>query len=297
MKATLSVILSAILWGVISLFVKALGNLGFSEIQISLVRTMVAMLVFSISSTIRDPRILKIRLKDLWIFIGTGFLSVFLMNLSYFYTVINGQTSVATVLLYTAPAFIIVFSAVFFKERITHMKILCLILTITGCVFVSGVIGNSSKVGYDVLLSGFAAGMTYSLYSIFGKYAEKYGYHAMTTTTWTFIVAFAFSLPFSHPFATIRLLFSSFEAAAWGLGIGIIPTAGAYFFYTWGLQKMEAGKAGILVSLDLLIGTMIGIICYKEPYNPMKIIGILLVLVSVIVLNIHKSRKSEDSLR
>ena len=55
--------------------------------------------------------------------------------------------SIAAVLLYTAPAIVMVISAVAFKEKITVQKISALLLALLGCVLVSGIIGTKALVG------------------------------------------------------------------------------------------------------------------------------------------------------
>ena len=89
--AELSVLLAGILWGVINIFVKTLSAHGMDPLQISAVRMTVAAVVFTIFVLIKDRSLFRIRLKDIWIFAGTGIVSIVLFNTCYFYTVVNSQ--------------------------------------------------------------------------------------------------------------------------------------------------------------------------------------------------------------
>ena len=163
----LSILAAGILWGCISLFINPLCDMGFSVVQISVIRQFISALLFGILILITDPSRFRIRLKDIWIFICSGVVSVSLFGACYFYTIEQSQASVAVVLLYTSPIFVMIISAIAFKEKVTVQKLAALVLTFAGCVFCSGLIGNSYTVRASVLLTGLASGLFYALYTIF----------------------------------------------------------------------------------------------------------------------------------
>lgn len=289
-KPVLAVIAAGVLWGIINLFVKQLSAVGIDPLQISLIRMAIAAVCFSLFVLIKDKSKFKIRLKDIWMFACTGIVSIVLFNTCYFYTTIHSQASIAVVLLYTSPVFVMIFSAIFFKEKITWQKILALILTICGCVLVAGLLDSSASISFQVLLTGIASGLFYALYSIFGEIALK-KYDTMTVTVWTFLFGLLGSLPLGKPAATIRALGDKPILILSAFGIGILSTVLPYFLYTWGLGRMETSKAAILVAVEPLVGCVIGMTLFQEPHNFMKILGIILILASIFVLNLNLGRK------
>ena len=82
----------------------------------------------------------KIKLKDLWVFLGAGLLSLTMFGLAYMNAMQEMSLSMAVVLLYTSPIFVILLSAPLFKERITPVKVVALVLVIIGAVFTTGVV-------------------------------------------------------------------------------------------------------------------------------------------------------------
>lgn len=285
----ISVLLAGILWGVINIFIKRLSAGGLDALQISAIRMTVAVIVFSLFVLIKDRSKFRIRLRDIWIFACSGIISVVLFNTLYFYTMINSQASVAVVLLYTSPIFVMLISALVFKEKITFQKIAALILTFVGCVLVAGVIGGYYVIPPLVIVTGIGSGLFYALYSIFGTIGLK-KYDTMTMTVWTFIFGFAAALPLGKPAQTIAAFRADPTLILWGIGIGIVSTVLPYFFYTWGLQRMEPSRAAILVAIEPMVGCVIGMTVFHEPHNALKIIGILLILASIVVLNIRIRR-------
>ena len=281
----LSVILAGILWGVINLFIRALSGGGLDALQISLLRTAGAAVLFSLFLLIRDPKRFRVRFRDLWLFVGTGIVSLVLFNVCYFHTMITSEASVAVVLLYTSPVFVMLLSALFFRERITFPKILALVLTTAGTVLVAGLLGSGARLSLPVLLTGIGSGLFYALYSIFGNLALR-KYDPMTVTVYTFLFAFAGSIPLGKPLATFRALAGDPVLILWGIGIALVSTALPYFFYTWGLARMEAGRAAILVAVEPLVGALIGIFAFGEDHGILKLLGIFLILAAVVLLNL-----------
>lgn len=283
--ATISVIASGVLWGVISLFIKNMSSYGLDAMQITSIRLILAAVCFTLFVFLKDKQIFKIELKDIWMFIGTGIFSVVLFNCTYFYTMIHSQASVAVVLLYTSPAFVMILSTVFFKEKINLSKATALIMTFLGCVFVAGILDAGTKIKPFVIFTGICSGFLYALYTIFGRVALK-KYDTMTVTAYTFISGAVFSIPIGKLRGAFEIVLKQPKLIVLCFGIGIISTVLPYFFYTWGLERMESGKAAILVAVEPVVGAVIGMTFFHESCDVKKIIGIILIVGAIIVLNI-----------
>jgi drug/metabolite transporter (DMT)-like permease len=61
------------------------------------------------------------------------------------------------------------------------------------------------------------------------------------------------------------------------------------------LQGLETGKAAILVTVEPLVATLIGFLLWKEQVSFFKVIGILLILVSVLLLSLGNRDSKECS--
>ena len=245
-KPALAVLCAGVAWGVISLFVRALSAAGLRPLQISLIRMVTSTVCFFPLMALRDPAKLRIRLRDLWMFVGTGIVSVVLFNSLYFYTTVQSQASVAVVLLYTSPAFVLLLSALIFKEKITRLKLLCLGMTVLGCALVGGIFGASYRLTGRVLLAGLGSGFFYALYTIFARLALR-RYDSTTVTAYTFLLGALGSLPLGKAADTASTVAGTPILLLFCLGIGVISTVLPYVLYTWGLQRMDSGRAAILL--------------------------------------------------
>ena len=99
------VILSGVLWGIISIFLKGLYSAGFSALQVMFFRGFISSVFMAIFLFVKDKSLLKFKLKDIWLFLGTGVISLTFFSLCYFYTILESGASVAVILLYTSPIF------------------------------------------------------------------------------------------------------------------------------------------------------------------------------------------------
>ena len=290
-KAAAYVLFSGILWGVINVFVINLDRYGFDSMQISLIRMFIAAVLFGLYLFIFDRDKLKIDIKDIWMFALTGIVSVVIFNVMFFYVAVKGESSIAVTLLNTAPIFVMVISAIFFKEKITAKKIVALVVTILGCFMVTGFLGGSYKAPFMIVLIGILSGFFYSLYSIFSKIAFK-KYEIETVCFWTFVLAFIGSIPLGKPADLIEKVVANPVSIWYCLGIGIICTALPYFFFTWGLRRLDPSVAQVLACVEPLIGAVIGMVFYGDSTSFIKILGIALILFALVLLNINFKKKS-----
>ena len=227
--------------------------------------------------------LLRIRLRHLPLFLGTGVVSVVFFTLLYFSCQEQCSLAVAAILLYTAPAFVMLMSALLFRERITKSKLLALLLAFTGCVFVSGIFSGGLSVTLTGLLMGIGSAFFYALYSIFARYALRH-YPPLTVTYYTFLCAGLASLFVASPRAVWALLTADLSVPLTALGLVLIATVLPWILYTRGLVHVESGKASILASVEPVAAAMVGVLAFGEPLNASVLLGLGCVLGSVYIL-------------
>lgn len=292
--APVLIILAGICWGIIGLFSRNLSQAGLNSLQITASRCIVTAVSLVLFLLVKDREKLRIKIKDLWIFFGTGVCSIVFFNICYFTTIKMATLSVASILLYTAPCFVMIMSAFFFKERITLRKVGALILAFGGCILITGIIGSSeASISGLAILTGLGAGFGYALYSIFGSIALK-KYHPFTVTAYTFIVASLSLLPFSEGYGLLTLTLHKETVLINVVLLGIMSTLIPFLLYTKGLEHMEAGKASVMAFIEPMVATLVGIFIFSEGLSAANMTGIGLIFLSVLILNL-KTRQALDS--
>ena len=233
---TVLILLAGCSWGSIGIFVRTFGREALGSMEIVALRSIFTAVFMALFLLIYDRKLLRIRLKDLWCFIGTGVVSMAFFNFCYFRLITVSSLSVATVMLYTAPAFVMGLSALLFKEKITKMMIFAVVLTVVGCAFVTGILGSPVKLSLEAILLGLGAGVGYALYSIFSRYALLRGYHNFTIVLYTFIFTAAAVIPLSDMGKLASVVTKSPGMAGFSALCGIVTTVFPYIVYNFGCR-------------------------------------------------------------
>lgn len=297
--APIFVILAAIFWGILVVFVRAFGKADFGSMEIvtmrvytSVIFAWIMFLLFDHNSQRKKPKTPKnpktttqkrFHLRDSWCFIGTGLVSIVFFSYCYFRNVEVSSAAVAAILMYTSPIFVTLLSALLFREKLTKMKGLALILAIIGCALVSGIASTTAPVSLPGLLLGLGSGIGYALYSIFGRFALNKGYTPFFVTAMTFTFACVGVLPFVNIVALATKLINEPKYILLALIMGLVGSCTPFALYTLGLRYMEASKAAILATLEPIVTALVGTFFYKEPIDIFIIIGIAMVLTAGIL--------------
>lgn len=279
------IILAGMLWGSMGIFVRNLNAAGLHSMEIVSLRSVVTAVVMGIFLLCYRKEMFRIRIKDIWCFIGTGVFSIVFFNFCYFKTMTLASLSVAAVLLYTAPSFVMVMSFFLFGEKFTKTKVAALLLALAGCVLVTGILSDTQSLTMVGILTGLGAGLGYALYSIFCRYALERGYHTFTILFYTFLLAAIGGIPLTDWKQVADVAFLDLSGVGFAIEFALVSTVLPYLLYTAGLQFVENGRASILASIEPVVATVFGVILFHEKMTLMGLAGMILVLVSIVICN------------
>lgn len=289
-KALAAVLAAGTFWGTMGFFARSLYAAGFGPLEVAQTRITTGLILVGLYILIFNRNQFKVKLKDIWCFLGTGIISLLLFSTCYFSALNYTSLAVAAILLYTAPFFVMLLSLLLFKEKMNGKKVLALVLAFTGCVLVSGV-GGDTLFSWKGILLGLGSGFFYALYSIFGRYAINRGYGAWTMTFYTFLFC-SIGCAFLSDWQVIGTVMAASSAnILWVLGLGFVTAFLPYVLYSTGLEHMESSKASILASVEPVVSALFGVFVFHESLSVWGILGIVLVLGAIIVLN-TKGKKS-----
>ena len=290
------VILAGCLWGTMGIFVRHLNAIGLEAMEIVEARAVLTAVSMFAALVVFRRDLLRVNIRDLWVFAGGGIVSVILFNFCYFQTIQRASLSTAAILLYTSPVFVLLLSVPLFGEKLTKKKILCLMLAITGCALASGLAGGMA-LSPMTLLFGLGSGFGYGLYSIFSRFALQKGYHPITITAYIFLFGALGGLPLTDFGQLIRVAGAHWSNLAYLGAYTLVTTIVPYISYTTGLQQVENGVAAVLACIEPVMATVFGIFFFSEMPDLSGWLGILLVLIALTALNLQpKKEQSEDIL-
>ncbi|MGB4657889.1 MAG: DMT family transporter, partial [Mobilitalea sp.] len=283
--ALLYVILAASMWGTIGISIRIISQFHFSPIQMVVARLLTADVFIGGFLLVTDRNKFKIKLKDIKWFLGIGILSVLFFNTCYCITVQMTSLSIAAVLLYTSPVFVMLLSIPIFKEKITKYKLMAIILSVIGCALVSGIFSSDiAQISQKGLIFGICAAVGYAFYSIFARILLT-KYHSFTIIFYTFLIAGVGGTFLGNVPGIVNICVETPIAIVAIIGSALTCSVLPYILYTKALVHMEASRASVIASVEPVVATVIGIFVFAEKITIAAVLGIICVLAAIGILN------------
>lgn len=278
--------LAAACWGMIGPVARLAFDEGISPMEVAYWRAVLAWVCFGSQAVLQ--RKLAMAVKDLPALLLFALTGVTLFYGSYQLAVKQGGAALASVLLYTAPAWVVVLARILWREPVSRRKLLCLGLTLIGVALISlgggGLGGGTVTAG--AILFGLVAGFCYALYYIFGKhFSNRYGAATL----------FFYMLPVGATLLYPWVSFSAKTPAAWAaMGVlAVLSTYAAYHFYYLGLRYLEPGRAAITATLEPVVAAVAAYLWWQERFTAAGYAGSVVILTAV-VLMIREKPPSAD---
>ncbi|WLP93899.1 DMT family transporter [Psychrobacter sp. M13] len=278
---TMQIITAAICWGTLGIFSTYLNQAGFSGWQITILRIVTAALL------------ILVMLPKLWFYLRKlspkqwgglalqSLIGVLGMSLCYFFAVIYVGAGAAVALLYTAPVFSLLFSAIFLDESITRQSALLALVAVFGVGLT--MLGDEAKLNWGVAL-GLLAGVCYSLYGVLGKRAMHYAHSAPLVFFTSIIISAGVLLLLPQTYHTYTKLLS-LPVLTWGyaLGLALIGTVVPFALYMKALEKLPASRASVFTIFEPLTAIALAILLLSQSLSAIQYLGVLLILLAALL--------------
>lgn len=280
-------ILAGILFGSSGIFVRTLTQNSIDSTTLLFLRFSIAIIPILIAILATDRGLFKISLKDIPLFLVCSACIVGL-NLCYNESMNTVPLSLAAVLLSLAPIYVLIIAYFLFGEKITSKKVICMILAISGCILMTGILesdmGNIPLFG---ITSGIGAGLFWAVYLMASKKSIENGNHTFTILFYSIIFISIALIPFTdfgdisnfisiNPLLTVifLILHSTFSFA--------MP----YILSTVSLNHMDSGTSSILLSgAEPFAALLFGFLIYSEIPTVMMFCGFILTVAAMTMLS------------
>jgi drug/metabolite transporter (DMT)-like permease len=252
------------------------------------------------------PKLIRIERKHL------GYLACYglvLTGFNFFWTVsvaVNGA-AIATVLVYCSTAFTALLGRWLLNEGLSRAKILTVVMTLAGCVLISGVLDMTVWQGsLASILIGVGSGLFYAFYSLMGRSASQRGLNPWTTLIYTFGFATVFLfllnllpeglLPGSAA-GLSDFLWLGDSVKGWVILFLLAagPTVLGFGLYNVSLGYLPSSVVNLIVTAELVFTAILAFLLLGERLQGYEIIGSLLILVGVVILRMSEGRRERQT--
>lgn len=292
-RGYLMVLVAALMWGSIGIFVNELSAAGMTSVSIAALRLlagaaiMVPVLIWRGADRGGNPaRLFKVPPRALIPCALVGVIGLACSNCAYYESIKYVGMSTASVLLYTSPVFGCVLGRILYGEPIMANKVAAVAFNIAGCVLAAtdGDVETLSFNGYGIAL-GVLGGFTGALLAVFTKMATE-RVDSLAVTFYGFVFGGLVMGTAAFPWVDISGAISPHTLLVLA-GFALIPTALAYILYMDGLSRgLEASKVPVVASFETVATVLVGVGVYAEAAGPVKVLGVCLVLLSIVTMNV-----------
>ena len=275
-KSKFRIIISMLIWGTIGVFVR---EISLSSLEIAFFRALIGSVFLGSVSLITKVKIEReILKKNLWFLIFSGIalgINWILLFQAMKYTTISN----AILSYYFAPVFIIIFSAILFKEKIASRNVFYLMVSIIGLFLIMKSNDMIIIEGYNHIkgiLYGLGGAVIYAVIVILNKSIK--GLSGIHTTLVQLAIATLALVPFVVGNDSSQI--SSLDTRAWIfiITLGIVHTGIAYFLYFSSIKNVKGKTVALLSYLDPIMAITISFLFLGESMNIFQIIGGILIL-------------------
>lgn len=292
-KGIVLAIITAVMWGVMGIFVRDLSSYKFSNIEISFFRCALAGIAYFIFLLFTKPSALKINIKGLFICFLYGAIAYSISFVSYSVSVSRIPVGVATVLMFMSPIWVAILSTILFREKLEKTKIVTIFICFIGAILVANLIGQGNiKLDAIGILAGIVNGIGVALQILLPKFFAK-EYDRDTLLVYGFLGA-AIVLVSGMDFGTVisHISITPMRNLLWDLfGIGILCTMVANVACVKSTEYVEATTTSILSALEVVVGTVVGFMIFHEHLTILQIIGVIIIVTGAVGSEIYVPKK------
>ncbi len=208
-------------------------------------------------------------------------------SITYYQSFHFMDAGIASTILFVYPVMVAVIMALFFKERVTAMTVVAIVMSLVG-------IGLLYKGGAGVSLSVIGivlcilSSLAYAIYIIVVNQSSiqmssfKVTFYAMLVCEITLIL-----YSFTSPELYLHVLPSP-RAWMFAVWLSVVPTILSLVFMTVAVHHVGATPTAILGALEPLTAVTIGVLVFGETLTPRLVVGIIFILFAVMLVVLGK---------
>ena len=283
-KGTTYCVLAALAWALIGPVSRVCFAEGMEPVSVAFWRMVISGLCFAVHAMLSGG--LRPRPRDLVCMALFGAVNVTTVILSLQISIQKSGSALAIILMFTAPAWVALFSRILFRERVSPARLAALLLAMLGTCLVclsGGSMGG--EVSYLGLGCGLFCGFSYAFqFLFFAWWKERYTTQALFAMT--FLPAAIVLSFFTDIRADVQTV--SLTAGAAILVLGVLATYVAYYWYGQSMRFLSPVQAAIIGNLEPVVGTWLSWWLWSEDFSLTGWVGCAFVIASVLMLALRK---------
>lgn len=283
--------LSAATFGMIPLFVNRAILAGVNNDTILVYRYTLAAVLYGLFLLCRrtDLRISRRELKEVALAgVGGYGVTAFFLFLSYHYM----PTGIATSVHYLYPVVVAVFMALFFRERLTLVVKVAIMLAIAGVAFLSW---SEGAIRWTGLVFVLLSTITYGIYIVTLNRPLLKAMNPDVLTFWVLALTALFYIVLAVLRGTLRGVSEPHFLFDMTM-LGVLSTVVSARLLVSAVKSIGSVSTSVLGTLEPITAILIGILVFHETFRFLNFIGFCMVVTAVLVVIVYTNNVNRRKL-
>ena len=286
----ITVILAMLFWGMSFIWSKIVFT-TYDPVTTIFFRLIISVVVLFIFMSIAKIK-MKIDKKDFKFFFLSAIFNPFLYFIGENFGLKEVSAFFTSIIISTIPVITPFFVFIFYKEKITKLNILGLVISFIGVltiIFSDGITKSGSILGFLML---FMAVFSAIFYTIYVK-RLSFKYNPVTIIAWQNLIGIFLFLPVFAVYSaqTAFKIQPSTETIFSLMMLGIFASSAAFIFYTYGIRKLGIIKTNFYTNLIPVFSFLFAYLLLDELITWLKFTGLFLVITGVMFSETVKGKE------
>ena len=286
-KGILMALATPTLWGLMTIPIRTLSAYGLTSRETSFFRCLVSGTGLFLLHYFSDRETLRIDRRGLLHCLIYGCICYGLSFTAYATAVAEIPVAVAMVLMFLCPVYVSILNLLIFHEPLKPVNTISIVICLIGAVLVSNVL---SAAGGAISLFGIGCalfnGLGCGLQLIIPRYFEK-SYKKDTFVVYGFLgSALMLSLFTSFPAVARAIEADPVNVPANIIFLSAICTLVPNTLFVKASGYISGTLVSILSGLEVVVGSLVGILLYKETMSPAQTVGAVIIVIGASLPNL-----------
>lgn len=277
-KGYIYAVLSAIMFGSAGIFIKFSYYSKIDAIDLLTLQYIFAVSIMVIIALIYDKKLLIIKFSEVKRLAVMGIIGNTFMTVFYYKAFETLPVSMVTLLLYTYPIMVFLYSSIFYKTRISKQKIVAILMAFIGCILSLDLLKGNEKISIVGIIYGVLCAVFYAFMNL---YTEKKleDINPMTISIYSTIFSLLTLLVYRTP-SSLSYKFITRQSIIYIILLAvfceIIPLTLLYA----SIKCIGALKVSIISNLEIPSAMIISYFILNEKVDILQIFGAVLIILA-----------------
>ena len=229
----------------------------------------------------------SLKIKDIGIISGLGFIGLFVYSALYYYGLSQLTSQEACIVNYLWPIMLVIFSCIILKEKLTAMKAVAMICSFVGIVVLSMGSGDNSE--GNVTLGIFSCIIAAACYGLFSVLNKKFNYDQSISMMIFWLVAAVCSTVLG----IVTEDWVSLDGRQWlgMLWLGIVVDAIAYLLWAIALNGTgNTAKIANIAYLTPFLSLVVSALLLKEEITLRALVALVFIIGGILLQSLYDQR-------